>query len=169
MVRTAIVFSVGAQLTAALGCSSSQPTGAGRGAATNHAASGASGASTGSTPPDAAAAGSDLSCSLLTSDACWLCCVNNHPAGSQTYQNAFQVCTCAPPNGTTGACQAPCAETDCSSDPDAGSSVTGDPCDLCEQASLNTEEAGACVNPVNTACMPVADCAQFVNCMNQCP
>lgn len=181
MTQRTIGFIVEALVAASIGCSS-QPAATIQGGATNHAASGSSGAATGSTAPsggsgaatgaaapDASAASSDSSCAELSSDACWTCCNNNHPTGSQTYQSAFQVCTCAPPNGTLGACQVPCAQTDCSSDPDAGSSVTGDPCDLCEQASLNSEEAGACVDPVNTACTPIADCVQFVNCMNQCP
>jgi hypothetical protein len=107
----------------------------------------------------------DLACSL-SGDACSACCATNHPVGEPVYDNVVNDCTCGPPNGTLGVCQTQCAQTDCSSDPDAGSSVSGDPCDLCEQQSVTD---GGCVAPLNTACQPVPDCVLYAGCVNLCP
>jgi hypothetical protein len=108
----------------------------------------------------------DLACALLSGDGCPDCCATNHPVGEPVYDDVVNDCTCGPPNGTLGVCQTQCAQTDCSSDPDAGSSVTGDPCDLCEQQSLTD---GGCVAPLNTACQPVPDCVLYASCLNLCP
>ncbi|HEV3190623.1 MAG TPA: hypothetical protein VGY54_09015, partial [Polyangiaceae bacterium] len=59
------------------------------------------------------------------------------------------------------------ALTDCSSDPDAGSSVPGDPCDLCQNAA--TDDAGACASALYTACRAVPDCVSYSACEDNCP
>jgi hypothetical protein len=108
----------------------------------------------------------DLQCYGQASDACYNCCVTNHPGGSTIYENAFYDCVCGPPVGTNGVCQSQCAQTDCSETGDAGP-VTGDPCDTCENAAVG--DAGPCTALVNTACSASADCVAFSNCQDQCP
>jgi hypothetical protein len=117
-------------------------------------------------PSPNAAIAKDVTCLQMSGDACAACCATNHPAGEPVYSNVINDCTCGPPIGTQGACQAECAQTDCSADSDAGASVTGDPCDLCEEKSL--EVGGACLTALNTSCEPVADCALYSNCVNLC-
>jgi hypothetical protein len=153
--------SSGAGSSGAMAISGSLSTQSG---ASGASASGA-GASTGSTSD--AGAVSDLSCAQLSPAACDTCCTNNHPVGEQAYQDAIDNCICGPPNGTNGVCQTQCAKTDCSGDQDA-SSVTGDPCDLCQTQAVDGD-GGACASQVSAACNAVADCVTFLACEDQCP
>src|SRR5260370_1397653 len=123
----------------------------GLGAHSGGSGASASGAGTGTGSPSGdAGAGSDLACIVLTtSAACDTCCTNNHPVGEQAYQDAIGNCICGPPNGTNGVCQTQCAQTDCSSDQDA-SSITGDPCDLCQTQAVDGD-GGACAKPGSDA------------------
>jgi hypothetical protein len=157
---------------AATGSSSASGSGAmaisgSQGTHSGGSSGGESGASAGTGSTSDAGAVSDLSCAQLSATACDTCCTDNHPVGEQAYQDAVDNCICGPPNGTNAVCQTQCAQTDCSSDQDA-SSVTGDPCDLCQTQAVDGD-GGACVTQVNAACQAVVDCVAFIACEDQCP
>ncbi|MDP9033990.1 MAG: hypothetical protein M3O50_04230, partial [Myxococcota bacterium] len=110
----------------------------------------------------------DLVCyGSLTAVGCTQCCAQHHPAGDPVYNTAFDDCFCAPPNGVSGLCQTQCANSDCSSLPDAAPSVTGDPCDNCVQPLL--ADGGTCRLQINSACQPSPDCVLYERCIDQCP
>src|SRR5215471_7873711 len=73
----------------------------------------------------------DLKCAqifdagTMAEDLCEACCETNHPAWAGKYNALFLACVC-----TAATCGQPCMKSDCSDD--AGCSVSGDPCDLCE-------------------------------------
>lgn len=104
----------------------------------------------------------DKSCYSLTPNACGNCCSQHHPTGDQVQSNAFDMCICSAPH-----CAVQCALTDCSSAADAGSSMPGDPCDLCQTALLG--DGGACTIAIDTACKASPDCVAFDHCNNLCP
>jgi hypothetical protein len=142
--------------TIASGSAGGNPSGSGQLPATSDAGAASSGA-----------AAQDVSCAALASDPCFTCCEAHHPAGSQIHQTAVDDCICGPPNGTGAVCQAQCANTDCNSNDDAGSSQPGDPCDLCTTQA--TDPGGKCETPVQTACQVNPDCIAYVACTDQCP
>ena len=107
------------------------------------------------------------SCGAMTSDLCIKCCDTAHPKGAATEMSATEKCVCGPPVGVDGKCQAQCAATDCNPSPDAGSSVTGDPCDIC--TTVATDDGGACVASVAAACNADPDCVAHRSCTDQCP
>ncbi len=132
------------------------------------------GSSDSTTVPDAhlggdASADPDFACygAGLAAVPCTQCCDQRHPGGSTMYNTAFDDCFCSPPNGITGLCQTPCAQSDCSSMADAAPSVTGDPCDLCEQQQL--ADGGTCRMQINAACQSSTDCVLYEQCIGQCP
>jgi hypothetical protein len=133
------------------------------GGSSGGSSSGGSGSSSGSS--SGGSSGGDLACAALsTYDLCDTCCSNNHVAGSTLYDNAFAACLC-----TAATCQTQCAATDCSQADDAGSSVSGDPCETCEAMyQSGPGDAGTSCSDL-TLCAGNADCNAYVACDNNCP
>jgi hypothetical protein len=156
-----------------VGCSSST-TGAGGGGTTDDGGKEADSINSGSdAAPEAAGGGDagteggtdpDQGCYSLADGGCYDCCDQHHMTGSTTYYDALFTCVCTAAN-----CQTQCAQTDCSMADDAGSSMTGDPCDLCEQQYAPDDGGGACGTPIATACNADPDCTAWLNCGNNCP
>jgi hypothetical protein len=99
--------------------------------------------------------GNDTACGAMsTANACVNCCFNDHMEGATTFINAVGNCACASP----GACASQCGSDFC-----AGM-APGSACNACLNTALGM--GGACVSPVQMACMPDADCIAYLNCVN---
>jgi hypothetical protein len=111
----------------------------------------------------------DLPCYALgvPTLACEQCCGQHHTTGEPIYSGAFDTCICGPPDGASGPCDMACAQTDCSSAPDAAPAIPGDPCSTCEAPYL--ADGGQCANQINAACQRNPDCMRYANCIDQCP
>jgi hypothetical protein len=146
------------------GSSSGSGSGSSSGGASGSGSGSSSGSGSGGDSGSTGDGGGDNACYVQASDACINCCYDDHPAGGSSWDGAFYACVCEPSN-----CATQCAQTDCSTDPNAGWPQPGDPCDLCEQQAVSASGGGACGAAVAAACNPVADCVALVDCANRCP
>jgi len=106
----------------------------------------------------------DQACHAMSGSACSDCCGQSHSTGANVADQAYYACVCMAAN-----CATQCAQTDCSMAADAGSSMPGDPCDLCEQMVAPDDGGGACGPSINSACNGSPDCVAYVSCLNGCP
>jgi hypothetical protein len=89
-----------------------------------------------------------------TYDACISCCVNAHPGGAKTYNNALAACLCKPGN-----CRVQCSSSLCASpmaDPNGS-------CNVCAADKYTN-----CSTDVTTACTADADCNALMQCAVAC-
>lgn len=113
------------------------------------------------TPPPPAS-GNDATCAQK-GDACFTCCIDNHPKGEQVFDDALFGCLCAADKCATQCAQSACNQANPSKPTD------GDACATCLAQYTKDDGSGACDKVAEPACKADADCTAEGKCMDACP